>query len=171
MTDPARDARWRACFWLSTSVLLSMSTWLTSSVVSNHLQSKYDVSGAVVGVLSASVQAGFVISSLIQTFTMLPDRAGCRMLMGMGGIVAALINPAFYWAPTFGVAVCCRLATGACMALVYPPSTKVGSGCVGSDIQCHWCEPRMMRDAGACDMVCCQPSDCDGHIGRLNLAR
>ena len=110
---------------ISTSVLLSMSSWLASSVVLEHLAAKYSVSLSTAALLTAAVQAGFMLCALGQTLTMLPDRVSCQLLMGAGALSAAAVNVALFYAPTFYTALLCRLLTGACMALVYPPSTKV----------------------------------------------
>ena len=117
--------QWSACLWLSLSVLLSMSTWLVSSVMTDHLATKFHVSQGTASILGAGVQAGFMISSLLQTFTMLPDRINCRKLMAAGAFIAAPLNLLLFQVPSFPLALCCRFATGMCMALIYPPSTKL----------------------------------------------
>lgn len=110
---------------LSLSVLLSISTWLASSVVTNYLANLYGVPASDSSLLTVSTQAGFMISAALQAITMLPDRVNCRYLMSSGATMAALVNVLLLLAPTFAAAIACRLLTGMAMALIYPPATKV----------------------------------------------
>ena len=45
--------------------------------------------------------------------------------MSAGAFVAAIANALLLVVPNFALALVCRTLTGMCMALIYPPSTKV----------------------------------------------
>ena len=112
---------------LSMSVLLSISTWLAASVVTDYFSSWYDVETSTTALLTVATQLGFMVSAFAQAIAMLPDRVNCRWLMAIGGLSAASVNALMLWAPTFEAALALRFLTGVSMALVYPPATKVVS--------------------------------------------
>ena len=110
---------------ISLSVLLSISTWLGSSVISPYLARLYDVPETDTSLLTVATQAGFIVGAVLLAITMLPDRVDCRHLMSAGAFVAAIANALLLVAPNFACALVCRTVTGMCMAFIYPPSTKV----------------------------------------------
>ena len=116
---------WCACATLSLSVLLCMSTWLSSSVVLQYLVDAFSVSEGHGSFFTIAVQLGFVACCLAQAGTQLPDRANCRWLMCLGGLLAVAANLAMLACRAFWQALLARFATGVAMALVYPPATKV----------------------------------------------
>ena len=81
---------WRACAVLAVSVLLSMSTWLSASVVLPYLTSFFHIEADDAPLLTISVQLGFVVCAVAQAVVQLPDRFNCRRLMFSGGLVACV---------------------------------------------------------------------------------
>ena len=77
---------WRACAVLAVSVLLSMSTWLSASVVLPYLTSFFRIEADDAPLLTISVQLGFVVCAVAQAVVQLPDRFNCRRLMFSGGL-------------------------------------------------------------------------------------
>ncbi|KAH8073874.1 hypothetical protein JL721_2421 [Aureococcus anophagefferens] len=124
-TEQPTAKSWRACAVLAVSVLLSMSTWLSASVVLPYLEAYFRIDEDDAPLLTISVQLGFVVCAVAQAIVQLPDRCNCRRLMCAGGLVACVANLAMLACRAFWHALVARFFTGVAMALIYPPSTKV----------------------------------------------
>ena len=124
-TEQPTAKSWRACAVLAVSVLLSMSTWLSASVVLPYLEAYFRIDEDDAPLLTISVQLGFVVCAVAQAIVQLPDRCNCRRLMCAGGFVACVANLAMLACRAFWHALVARFFTGVAMALIYPPSTKV----------------------------------------------
>jgi MFS family permease len=75
-----------------------------------------------------AVQAGFVAGTLVSAFGNLADVLNARTLMFIGSIAGALANAAVIVAPGATSVIVLRFATGAALALVYPPGMKIAAG-------------------------------------------
>ncbi|KAH8051536.1 hypothetical protein JL722_10710 [Aureococcus anophagefferens] len=127
-TEQPTAKSWRACAVLAVSVLLSMSTWLSASVVLPYLEAYFRIDEDDAPLLTISVQLGFVVCAVAQAIVQLPDRCNCRRLMCAGGLVACVANLAMLACRAFWHALVARFFTGVAMALIYPPSTKAMPG-------------------------------------------
>jgi MFS family permease len=117
--------RWRALALLSTAAFLEMTTWFSASAVLPQLRAAWGVSTAAGAWLTISVQLGFVAGALITAVLNLADIISPRRLMLYGGAGAAAVNLALLASHGMTSALPLRFATGAALALVYPPATKV----------------------------------------------
>lgn len=109
---------------LATATFLAMSTWFSASAVLPQLRAVWGFSPAVGALLTISVQIGFVFGGVISAIFNLADRVPPRRLMLVGAALASAANVALVGSPGGGGAVALRFATGAALALVYPPSLK-----------------------------------------------
>lgn len=117
--------RWRALGVLATAGFLEMSTWFSASVVLPQLRAAWGISISAGAWLTISVQIGFVVGALISAALNLADIVAPRRLMLYGGLGAAAFNLCLLASNGMSSAVPLRFATGAALALVYPPSMKV----------------------------------------------
>jgi MFS family permease len=121
--DPA--GRWRALALLAFAAFLEMTTWFSASAVLPQLRAAWGLSREAGAWLTISVQLGFVAGALVSTVLNLADIISPRRLMLYGGMGAAAFNLALLASHGLASAVPLRFATGAGIALVYPPAMKV----------------------------------------------
>jgi MFS family permease len=117
--------RWRALALLAAAAFLEMTTWFSASAVLPQLRAAWGVSVAASAWLTISVQLGFVAGALVSAVLNLADIVSPRRLMLYGGAGAAIVNLALLASHGLASAVPLRFATGAALAFVYPPATKV----------------------------------------------
>ncbi len=122
--DRLPEGRWRALGLLAAAAFLEMTTWFSASAVLPQLRAAWGVSPSADAWLTISVQLGFVAGALVSAALNLADIAAPRRLMLYGGAGAAAVNLALLASGGLGSAVPLRFATGAALALVYPPSLK-----------------------------------------------
>jgi MFS family permease len=121
----APAGRWRALGILATAGFLEMSTWFSASVVLPQLRAAWGITASVGAWLTISVMIGFVAGAVLSAAFNLADIIAPRRLMLLGGLGAAGFNLALLVSHGMASAVPLRVATGAALALVYPPSMKV----------------------------------------------
>jgi MFS family permease len=117
--------RWRALAILATAGFLEMSTWFSASAVLAQLRAAWGVTASAGAWLTISVQLGFVFGALLSAALNVADIITPRHLMLYGGLGAATFNVALLASHGLTSALPLRFATGAALALVYPPSMKV----------------------------------------------
>ena len=120
--EPA--GRWRALTVLACATFLAMSTWFSASAVLPQLRVEWQLTPTAGAWLTIAVQLGFVAGSLLSAVFNLPDLVSPRRLMLCGAAGAALANLCLAWCSGAAQAIPLRAATGAALALVYPPSLK-----------------------------------------------
>lgn len=123
MKDP--EGRWRALALLAFAAFLEMTTWFSASAVLPQLRAAWGVSPEAGAWLTISVQLGFVAGALVSAVLNLADIISPRRLMLYGGAGAAAFNLALLASHGLSSAGPLRFATGAAIALVYPPAMKV----------------------------------------------
>ncbi len=112
---------------LSLSELLGMSLWFAASAVSSQLAEGWSLSSSQTAWLTSSVQLGFVVGTACSALLNLADIIPARRLFAASAVAGAVANAALLVAPSFTLALVCRLTTGICLAGVYPPAMKMGS--------------------------------------------
>jgi MFS family permease len=117
--------RWRALALLATAAFFEMSTWFSASAVLPQLRAAWGISSSAGAWLTISVQLGFVAGALISSALNLADIVAPRRLMLYGGAGAATANLGLLASHGLASAAPLRFATGAAIALVYPPAMKV----------------------------------------------
>lgn len=123
--DP--EGRWGALGWLSLAMLLSMTTWFSASAILPQLSAQWHIAFWLSGFLTISVQAGFVVGSLLSSVLNLADVVRPRRLFLLGSLGAAGANFLIALSNSSGGPLVLRFMTGLFLALVYPPGLKAMS--------------------------------------------
>ncbi len=117
--------RRRALTLIAIGLMLSMTTWFSTSAVLGQLRDRWDLSTNQSSVLIVVLQLGFVAGALFSAVAGLADRMGLRQLVALSALGAASANAVIIVADGFGPAVVLRFLTGAFLAGVYPPALKL----------------------------------------------
>ncbi len=116
-----------------------MSAWFSTAAVLSQLRTAWDLSRTQASWLTIAVQIGFVVGAIASSATNLADRVSPRRLILVGSMAASAANLAVVAGDSlslsasdltinsFSFALLARLATGASLALVYPPALKAMS--------------------------------------------
>src|SRR6185312_8462042 len=118
-------ASWRALAQLGVAILLAMAPWFTTAALLGPLGKSWHLGPTGGAWLTIAAQLGFVAGALVSALLNLADLVRPRYLMLAGGLAAAAANIALAGCHSFGGAWPWRFATGACLALVYPPALKL----------------------------------------------
>ncbi len=112
---------------MSSAMLLSLSAWMTATAVAPELQARWSLSPGQVGLLTTTVQLGFVVGTAVAAVLNLADTVPARTLFAGSAALAALANAALLIVPGYTTALIARFLTGAFLAGVYPPGMKMVS--------------------------------------------
>lgn len=115
----------RALAVLALALLLAMAPWFTTAAILAPLRVEWRLTGSQAAWLTIAAQMGFVAGALASALANLADLIRPRWLMLAGGLAAAGVNALLAHCHSFGAAWPSRFATGACLALVYPPALKL----------------------------------------------
>lgn len=118
------DRRWLALALAGTAVVLTLSTWFSTTAVTPDLTADWGLSTNQVGWLTNAVQIGFVVGALISSVLALADNFRMQNLMAVAAILTAVANAALLLEPGIEGAIIARFFTGAGLACVYPPAMK-----------------------------------------------
>ncbi|MGH9466592.1 MAG: MFS transporter, partial [Terriglobales bacterium] len=110
---------------LAAAVLLAMAPWFTTAALVQPLRAAWKLSNSGAAWLTMAAQLGFVAGAVAVAMSNVADRVAPRWLMLGGGVAAAIANAALAACHHFASAWPWRFATGACLALVYPPALKL----------------------------------------------
>ena len=121
--DPAR--RWLALGAVAVAELLAMTTWFSTAAVVPQLRIAWELSQPAASWLTVAVQLGFVVGAVLSASINLADLVSPRWLMFFGASGAAVTNLLLTQVHGVEPAIALRLATGAALALVYPPALKL----------------------------------------------
>ena len=130
-TPPASTAhdqvprQWRMLALLATAELLGMSLWFAGSAVAPQLQTRFDLSGGQVAMLTVAVQLGFVIGTALSALLNLADVIPARLLFATAATLGALVSAPMAVAGSFAMVIASRFVAGVCLAGVYPPAMKM----------------------------------------------
>jgi MFS family permease len=125
--EPA--GRWAQAAILGAAVLLASAPWFSGSAVSASLVGEWSLSGLDLALLTVAVQLGFVAGALTVALTGAADVLPARLLIGVGGALAAVANLGFALLATDLVsALPWRALTGFGVAAVYPVAIRHLSG-------------------------------------------
>lgn len=120
---------------LSICVIAVMALWFSASAVVPALAEEFDLSEFQLALLSSSVQAGFVVGTLLSAVFGLADRINPRLFFMFSAFVAAGANATMLYVEPGGIGfVLLRALTGACMAGVYPVGMKMAAGWAKGDL-------------------------------------
>src|ERR1044072_3663782 len=125
MTPPS-PRRWQALTFLSVAELLGMSLWFSGSAVVPALSAEWRLSPSQINWIAIAVQLGFVAGTLISATLNLPDIISTRRLFAVSAFLGAALNAIFgLYVHDPATAIVLRVATGVCLAGVYPPGMKI----------------------------------------------
>jgi MFS family permease len=121
--------RWGQAAILGSAVLLASAPWFSGAAVASSLVDEWSLSGLDLALLTVAVQLGFVAGALTVALTGAADVLPARVLIGIGGAIAAAANLGFALLATdLGTALPWRALTGFGVAAVYPVAIRHLSG-------------------------------------------
>ncbi len=104
-----------------------MSLWFSASAVSSEFRTMWGLSQSQAGWLTTIVQLGFVVGTATAAVLNLADVIPARSYFAAASLSGAAANAALIFAPSYGVALTLRFATGFFLAGVYPPGMKMAA--------------------------------------------
>jgi MFS family permease len=119
--------RWRILALISGAMLLSLSAWMTATAVGPELQARWALTDGQVGLLTTTVQLGFVVGTALGAVLNLADVLRSRTYFAASAVLAAAANALLLLVPEYRSALLVRFLTGAFLAGVYPPGMKMVS--------------------------------------------
>jgi MFS family permease len=123
------EGRWGQAAILAAAVLLASSPWFSGSAVASSLTDEWALTGFDLALLTVAVQLGFVAGALTVALTGAADVLPARLLIGLGGALAAAANLGFALLATdLASALPWRALTGFGVAAVYPVALRHLSG-------------------------------------------
>jgi MFS family permease len=123
--EPLEARRWRVLALLSLCVILSMTTWFSATAVVPQLRAAWGFSDSIAAWMTIGVQVGFVIGAVGSSVLGLADVLAPKRVIIAGAVGAALANVCILACDDALPAIALRIATGICLALVYPPALKL----------------------------------------------
>ena len=124
-TADADPRRWRILGLLSFAMLLALSPWMTATAVGPELQGRWDLSDGQVGLLTTTVQLGFVAGTAAAALLNLADIVRARSYVAVSAVLAGAVNALLLVVPGYRTALLARFLTGVFLAGVYPPAMKM----------------------------------------------
>ena len=119
---------WRMLALVSLAECLGMTPWFSASAAASGITADFHLTASQAAWLTMAVQGGFVTGTLAAALLNLPDLVNARWVFGAGCLGAALANALVTRALSPVEVVAWRFATGAALALVYPPGMKIIAG-------------------------------------------
>ena len=115
--------------------ICAFSLWFSATAVIPSLIAEFGLDGGQASALTSSVQAGFVLGTLISAVLGLADRLDPRRFFLVSAIAASAANAAILLLdPTSFAVLVLRFATGACMAGIYPVAMKIAASWARGDM-------------------------------------
>ncbi len=106
--------------------LFGTSLWFSVNGVWFSLAGELSLTESDLGRLTLSVQAGFILGTLILATTGLADRFPASRIFALASLLGAVMNAGFIIAaPHAGVDAALRFLTGLCLAGIYPLGMKM----------------------------------------------
>lgn len=124
MSIVAPSGKWATLGVTGLAVILSLTTWFSATAILPELREALSLTPQTAAWLTNAVQAGFVLGALVSALLSLADVIPLTRLMAMASLAAALFNAVPLVAPGPEALIAARFATGAALALVYPPALK-----------------------------------------------
>jgi MFS family permease len=112
---------------VSSAMLLALSAWMTATAVGPELQVRWALTDGQVGLLTTTVQLGFVAGTALGAVLNLADVVPSRAYFAVSAVLAASANALLLLVPGYGTALLVRFLTGVFLAGVYPPGMKMVS--------------------------------------------
>lgn len=112
-----------------------MALWFSATAVIPTLITDFQLDAAQTSLITSSVQAGFVVGTLLSAIFGLADRFDPRRFFMISALVAAIANGGLLLVDPASLSfLVLRFITGACMAGVYPVGMKMAAGWAKGDL-------------------------------------
>jgi MFS family permease len=112
---------------LSAALVFTMTTWFSATAVVPQLRAEWGLGDTAAAWLTIAVQVGFVAGALVSSALSVADVFSPRIVILAGSLGAAGANLLLLAADGGELGLIARLATGFCLAGVYPPALKLAS--------------------------------------------
>jgi MFS transporter, DHA1 family, inner membrane transport protein len=114
---------------IALSQLAGSSLWFAINAVMPDLQRDAALPDVAVGWLTAAVQLGFIVGTLVFALFAVADRFSPRQVFLVCSLLGAALAAATAWLPPqLPVLLVLRFATGVCLAGIYPVGMKIAAG-------------------------------------------
>ena len=121
MSVDRKGERLRSIGLLVAAEVAALSTWFAANAAMGQIKQHYALGPFHEALLTSSVQAGYVVGTLVSAILTLPDRLDLRRMFFLCALVAAATTAALaFLPPTSLLAPALRFVTGASMAGLYP---------------------------------------------------
>jgi MFS family permease len=110
---------------LAGGILFAFWGWMSATAIAPDLQLRWSLTDGQVGLLTTSVQLGFVVGTAAAAVLNLADVVSSRTYFATSSLLAAGANAALLLVPGYRSALVARLLTGLFLAGVYPPAMKM----------------------------------------------
>lgn len=115
--------------------LAGTSLWFAGNAVLPELQQELDLSSDALGLITSSVQLGFIVGTLCFAVLSLADRVSPRLLFMFCAVAGAAANALLVLLPKdLTTILLLRVATGFLLAGVYPVGMKIAAGWYSSNL-------------------------------------
>ena len=118
---------WRYLALLAAAELLGMSLWFAANATREQLRVRWGLDAAQLGLLTTSVQLGFVAGTACAALLNLADLWPARFYFAGAALLGSLSNLALLAAGSYPAALVSRFLTGMFLAGVYPPGMKMAA--------------------------------------------
>ena len=130
-----KQSKWSSLTILALCQVAALGLWLSATAVVPALVREYGLSGLAQSLFTSSVQAGFVVGSLVSALFGLADRFDTRRFFMAATLVGAAANGAILVVgPDSSWALVLRFVTGMSMAGVYPVGMKLAASWAKRDM-------------------------------------
>ena len=122
------SSRGRALAVIAFCQVAVMALWFSASAVVPALRAEADIPAGVASLFTSSVQAGFVVGTIVSALLGLADRLDPRRFFMWAAFAGAGANALILLIePTSATAIALRFVTGVCMAGIYPVGMKLAA--------------------------------------------
>jgi MFS family permease len=119
--------RWSMLAVICAGAFLPMTAWFSATAIAPKLTQVWGLSPAQGAWITGAVQVGFAVGALVSSIAGLLDIVSLRKVIGISALIAASANLCLLVAPSVGLLLLARFATGVALAGVYTPSLKLVS--------------------------------------------
>jgi MFS family permease len=132
---PKDTVRTRSLIFLLLAQVAAMSTWFATTASLAAIRQGWTLTPFQEGLLTSSVQAGFVCGTVTSALLSAADRYELRTLFAASAATAGVANLLIVlFEPTDAVVPLLRFATGFCLSGVYPVGMKIASTWAKGDL-------------------------------------
>lgn len=130
-----RTTKARSLGLLLLAETMAMASWFASSAAVAAIRHEQALEPLSEVLLTSSVQGGFVLGTLASSLLGLADRYDPRRLFALSGLAAAMLTALLTVLPPAGqAAIILRIATGVCMAGIYPVGMRMAATWANKDL-------------------------------------